>query len=73
MQSLGVVTAAAGLDHPAELKPHHICLRISSDEIRTAAEFYEFLEPGALLDGGGQTTYRRYWEMARADSFAPAT
>ncbi|EAR20681.1 FMN-binding glutamate synthase family protein [Nitrococcus mobilis] len=71
VRSLGIITAAAGLDHPAELKPHHICLRISSDEIRTAAEFYEFLEPGVLVNGSGQPTYRRYWEMARAESFAP--
>lgn len=72
VQSLGVVTAAAGLEHPSELKPAHICLRVSSDEIRTAAEVYDFLEPGELLDGSDNATYRRYWEMARADSFAPA-
>lgn len=73
VRSLGIVAAAAGLAHPAELKPQHISLRISSDEIRTAAEFYDYLQPGELADGSAHPTYRRYWNMARADSFAPAS
>ncbi|HET7586982.1 MAG TPA: FMN-binding glutamate synthase family protein [Gammaproteobacteria bacterium] len=72
VQAVGMVAAAAGLEHPAELRPNHVSLRISSDEIRTAAEFYDFLEPGELLDGTDRPAYRRYWDMARADSFAPA-
>jgi glutamate synthase domain-containing protein 2 len=71
VKAVGVVAAAAGLDHPAGLEPHHICLRISSDEIRTAAEFYDFLKPGELLNGTHHQTYRHYWDMASADSFAP--
>ncbi|HET8552921.1 MAG TPA: FMN-binding glutamate synthase family protein [Gammaproteobacteria bacterium] len=71
VQAVGMVTAAAGLDHPSQLKPDHICLRISSDEIRTAAEVYTFLQPGELLDGSGHAEYRRFWNMAQAGSFAP--
>lgn len=71
VKSLGVVTAAVGLDHPGELKPQHICLRVSSDVVRTAAEFYDHLDQEELLAGSANETYRRYWEMARADSFAP--
>lgn len=72
VRALGVVTSAAGLDHPGELKPHHLNLRISSDEVRTAAEFYDYLQAGELVGGSAHPMYRRYWDMARADSFAPA-
>jgi len=71
VESLGVVTGAVGLDHPSELNPHHICLRVSSDEVRTAAEYYDHLDQEELLAGSANETYRRYWEMAQADSFAP--
>lgn len=72
VRALGVVTAAAGLDHPGELEPHHLDLRISSDEVRTAADFYDYLREGELVEGCSNPMYRRYWDMARADSFAPA-
>jgi glutamate synthase domain-containing protein 2 len=73
VKSLGVVAAAAGLEHPCQLDPNYICLRISPEETRTAAEFYDFLEPGELLDGARHDAYRRYWDMASADSFLPRT
>lgn len=72
VKSLGVVASAAGLDHPGQLGPEHLLLRISSDEVRTAAEFYDYLQPGELVDGSSNAMYRRYWDMARADTFAPA-
>jgi glutamate synthase domain-containing protein 2 len=71
VQALGVITACAGLDHPAQLQPQHLCLRVGADEIRTAAEVYDFLDQGELFAGSEHPTYRRYWEMAQAESFAP--
>ncbi|MGH8127706.1 MAG: FMN-binding glutamate synthase family protein [Gammaproteobacteria bacterium] len=72
VKTVGLIAAAAGLDHPGQLGPEHLYLRVSSDEVRTAAEFYDHLQPGELLDGSTHAMYRRYWDMARADSFAPA-
>lgn len=70
--AVGMVAAAAGLDHPKDLQPNHVSLRVAADAISTAAEVYDFLEPGELLAGTDKDAYSVYWDMARADSFAPA-
>ena len=69
--ALGDVLAAAGLEHPAELRPWHVQHRISPIEVRTADHVYRFLKHGELLDGVGEPEWRRYWEMADPNSFQP--
>ncbi|MBK8974524.1 MAG: FMN-binding glutamate synthase family protein [Planctomycetes bacterium] len=71
--------AAAGLDHPSELGPEHVFLRIDPQRIASYAEIYDYLAPGDLLVGrfgeresDYDALFRREWEAARADAFASA-
>lgn len=72
MAAVAELVAAAGLDHPSQLEPHHIVRRISPSEVRRLSELHDFLQPGDLLDGDAQpAVYQRYWSRAQAGSFAP--
>jgi glutamate synthase domain-containing protein 2 len=63
------IIAAAGLDHPRDLRPWHIVRRVSPTEVRTYAEIFDYLQPGDLLAGRVPDGYRRAWDAARPDSF----
>lgn len=72
LKALSELVAACGLRHPSELRAHHFMHRAAPDRVSSFAERYEFLSPGALLEGGGGPHYREPWSKARADSFLPA-
>jgi hypothetical protein len=72
VKALAELVAAAGLDHPSQLRPHHFLRRVAADGILTFAETYRFLKPGELLSGTSDARFAEAWAMARADSFAPA-
>lgn len=69
IESFLEVLAAAGLSHPSELRPWHIQRRESFSEVRHYGEAYEYLEPGALLDGKVPASYHHAWENSTAESF----
>ncbi len=73
LRALKELISAAGLNHPGELGPEHIIRRVSGSEIRSLATLYPFLRPGELLDGStpAHAVFQRFWQDARADSFAP--
>ncbi|MCP3748584.1 FMN-binding glutamate synthase family protein [Pseudomonas sp. SBB6] len=74
LHALGEMLAAAGLEHPSELKPKHLVRRISASEIRLFSQLHVFLKPGELLSGAIDSEfYARMWRMARSDSFEPQT
>ncbi|MDH1629513.1 FMN-binding glutamate synthase family protein [Pseudomonas mosselii] len=74
LHALAEMLAAAGLDHPSELKPKHLARRISASEISLFSQLHTFLKPGELLSGAIDSEfYARMWRMARSDSFAPET
>ena len=70
--SAAELIAAAGLDHPQDIRPIHFSQRSSTTEVRTFAQLYPSLRPGELLDGTSDPRFRDAWAMARADSFALA-
>ncbi|MFZ2872556.1 FMN-binding glutamate synthase family protein [Zavarzinia sp.] len=73
MKALAEMLAAAGLDHPSKLGPHHLARRVSSTEIRLFSQIHYGMRPGALIEGGVTSDfYKSSWEMARADSFDAA-
>ena len=72
LHALSELLAAAGLEHPQELRPIHFSKRTTAPEVRSFATLYPTLRPGELLDGTEDSRYREAWAMARADSFAPA-
>jgi glutamate synthase domain-containing protein 2 len=64
---------ACGLNHPADLGPQHLMMRINSREVRSAQSQYDWVLPGELLDHNvAHPAFAKFWDMARADSFAPA-
>ncbi|MCG8585908.1 MAG: FMN-binding glutamate synthase family protein [Pirellulales bacterium] len=69
METLCEIVAAAGLDHPEQLKPWNVCLRTSRTLAQTYDEAFRFLKPGELLSGDADRPIQRYWNMATADAF----
>ena len=66
---LADMIAAAGLNHPDDLKPYHIVHRVNATQVRNYADMHFFLEPNELLNGTADSFYKRNWELARADAF----
>jgi hypothetical protein len=71
LHALAELLAAAGLEHPQDLRPIHFSQRSSTTEVSTFAELYSALRPGELLSGTEDRRFREAWSMARADSFQP--
>jgi glutamate synthase domain-containing protein 2 len=72
MHALADMLAAAGLEHPDELEPHHLVRRVSATEIRAFAFLHTFLAPRALVDGTCEdSSYCAWWARASADDFDP--
>ncbi len=73
LKALSDMLAAAGLEHPDDLKPYHLVRRVSPTEIRQFSELHTFLQPGDLLgDDCTDGLYAANWALAQAASFAPA-
>jgi glutamate synthase domain-containing protein 2 len=73
LRALAELVAAAGLEHPSQLRTDHIVRRVTPHEIRPLSALYPPLQPGELLDGEADApVYRTFWARARPDSFQPA-
>ena len=72
VKALAELIAAAGLEHPKDLRPTHFMHRAAADRVVTFAEQYHLMKPGELLAGGGPPHVKEAWAMARSDSFSPA-
>jgi len=69
--SLSEMLAAAGLVHPAAIRPEHLLVRISEVEVQTYADRYKFLSPGELLaETDDHPFYRDAWNRASAEAFS---
>lgn len=69
--ALAELVAAAGLAHPAELRPHHFQRRASSDRVISFADQYEQLGHQQLLvDPASSAFFREAWALSSTDSFA---
>lgn len=71
LQALAAIVAAAGLDGPSQLQPRHIYRRLNAHHALPLSQLYEFVAPGALLDGTAGKNMMADWNMASARSFAP--
>src|SRR5579871_3885727 len=72
LHALAELLAAAGLEHPQDLRPIHFSKRTSSTDVQTFAKLYPTLRPGELIDGTSDVRFADAWRMARPDTFAPA-
>ncbi len=74
IHALAELVAAAGLDHPEQLGPHHFLRRGAADRVVSYAEQYDRLQPGELLVAP-ETAPHRYaesWRASQAASFTMA-
>jgi glutamate synthase domain-containing protein 2 len=71
VKALAELIAAAGLNHPHDLRPHHFMHRAAPDRVVTFAELYRPLRPGELLTGTSDPRFEHAWEVACSDSFEP--
>ncbi|PZR00839.1 MAG: FMN-binding glutamate synthase family protein [Cereibacter sphaeroides] len=71
IHALAELVAAAGLDHPGQLEPHHFLRRADGDRVMSYTEQYEALAPGQLLaETGAPHRYADAWRVSQAHSFA---
>ena len=71
LESLRELLTAMGVRTPREVTPDLIHRRVGDMRIRTFAELYTFLDPGALRSERElPADWRRDWDAARADSFS---
>ncbi len=73
LRALAQMLAAAGLDSPAALRPHHLQRRVSATRVQPFSQLHAFLEPGELLRVGHAAIepYGSAWAQARAGTFLP--
>ncbi len=72
IKALAEVVAAAGLEHPRDLRPYHFSKRTGTGAVQTFDQLYPTLEPGELLAGTRDPRFAEAWRRARPDSFAAA-
>jgi glutamate synthase domain-containing protein 2 len=70
LHALAELTAAAGMDHPNEMRPIHFSRRTANSQVMSFEQLYPSLPPGALLEGTSDPRYKDAWAMARPDSFS---
>ncbi len=74
LHALAELIAAAGLNHPEEIRPIHFSHRLSGTEVLSFARLYPELAPGELLDGKTESArFRNAWALAQAETFAPSS
>jgi len=71
LKALAEVIAAAGLDHPAQLRPYHFYLRTAPNTAVPGNMAVDFLDYGELLEDTDNHLFRINWALAQANSFAP--
>jgi glutamate synthase domain-containing protein 2 len=73
LRALAELVAAAGLEHPSQLRRDHIVRRLSAHEIQSLSALHPPLPPGALLQSTIEApVFRTFWDRARPDSFQAA-
>jgi glutamate synthase domain-containing protein 2 len=60
---------AAGIAHPADLRPAHIIRRVSVSETRSLAQIYPQLESGSLARGDAPREIQTLWDSADPATF----
>ncbi len=74
LHALAEIIAAAGLNHPEEIRPIHFSHRLSGTDVLSFARLYPELAPGELLTGKTQSPrFHNAWELAQAESFDPSS
>jgi glutamate synthase domain-containing protein 2 len=71
LNALKESVAASGLNHPSQLTPHHLMIRVTSREVRSAASQYQWLKPGELLtETTTHPAFVKFWANASSTTFS---
>ncbi len=69
VKALHTIVTAMGLQHPCEIRPHHLHERISDMRSNPIDKIYDFLGEGELLARTSSDSYAAMWSQAQAESF----
>ncbi len=72
LHALSEMIAAAGLEHPGDIKAHHLAQRVNDREIKNYAQLHFWLKDGELLtcdNKDDENFYFRMWNLASAEKF----
>ena len=72
LHALSEMIAAAGLNHPSDIKAHHLAQRMNDREIKNYAQIHFFLKENELLQNDlndEENFYYRMWKLADANTF----
>lgn len=72
LHALAELLAAAGLQHPSDIRAHHLSQRINEHEIKNYSQIYFSLKPGELLNistTDHDNFYYEMWNLASSKSF----
>ncbi|MET0444896.1 MAG: FMN-binding glutamate synthase family protein, partial [Pseudorhodoplanes sp.] len=72
LHALAELIAAAGLEHPQDIRPVHFSHRVAGTDVVSFTQLYPPLQPRELIDGNGTSNarFREAWDMAQAGTFA---
>ena len=72
LHALSEMIAAAGLEHPSDIKAHHLAQRVNDREIKNYSQLHFWLKDGELLtceNKDDENFYYRMWNLAKAEQF----
>ena len=69
IRSVLELLGAAGMRHPSELTPKHICRSVTRSNVQSYAEIYDFVEPGSLLQEPYPPSLDDIWRRSNAEQF----
>ena len=71
LHALAELIAAAGLEHPQQIRAMHFSHRSPDNDVISFTQLYPELKPNELIHGTDDKRFREAWAMAQADSFQP--
>ena len=72
LHALAELIAAAGLEHPQDIRAMHFSHRSPDNDVMSFTKLYPQLTPSELIHGTNDRRFRDAWAMAQADTFQPA-
>ncbi|MCX7320472.1 MAG: FMN-binding glutamate synthase family protein [Hyphomicrobiales bacterium] len=72
LHALAELIAAAGLDHPQDIRAMHFSHRSADNAVLSFTKLYPQLQVNELIRGTTDKRFHQAWAMAQADTFQPA-
>lgn len=72
LHALAELIAAAGLEHPQDIRAMHFSHRSPDNDVMSFTQLYPQLAVNELIQGTNDKRFRAAWAMAQADTFQPA-